>query len=419
VSPAADRSVYRKRRIVVGAVLAVLVVVGVYVPVSLLAPVPAAVAVVPDAAAVSSTATALAAPGTGTSAIGIPADAAVEGDAAVTLGASGSADSVPIASITKTITALVVLDAKPIPDGAAGPDITMTDADAGYLADTIAVGGSWASVYPGQVLTERQVLEIMLLESANNYSVTLTTWAFGSVDAYLAAATGWLAAHALTGTAVVDTSGLDPGSRSTTADLLSIASLVMADPTLAAIVGTATDVLPQLGEIQNTNKVLGQAGIDGIKTGTTDEAGYCLLFAATVAVGDRTVDLVGVVLGAASDDALYASVLALLQSAESGFQTVQVVTAGDVVGRYTTEWGEAADVVATESVQATVWSQSDVTRSTSLDTIGSGASGTVVGSADYTLSGITLDAAAYTVPLALATDLPGPDAGWRLTHPVR
>ncbi|TAJ46380.1 MAG: D-alanyl-D-alanine carboxypeptidase [Herbiconiux sp.] len=410
---------YRRRRIVVGCVLAVLVVIGVYVPVSLFAPVPAAVAVVPDAGAVSSAATALAAPGAGTSAIGMPADPAVPGSTPVTLGASGSTDSVPIASITKTITALVVLDAKPLPDGTSGPDLTMTDADAGYLADTIAAGGSWASVYPGQVLTERQVLEIMLLESANNYSVTLTTWAFGSVDAYLAAATAWLAAHDLSGTAVVDTSGLDPGSRSTSADLLTIASLVMADPTLAAIVGTATDVLPQLGEIQNTNKVLGQAGIVGIKTGTTDEAGFCLLFASSFAVGDRTVTLVGVVLGAPSDDSLYASVLALLQSAQSGFQSVTVVTAGDVVGTYTTEWGDSADVVATESVQATVWSQSDVTRTTSLDTIGSGASGAVVGSADYSLSGITLDPATYSVPLALASDLPGPDAAWRLTHPVR
>ncbi len=410
---------YRRRRIVVGALLAILVVVGVYVPVSLLAPVPAAVAVVPDAPVLSSAASALAAPASGISAIGIAADPAVEGDAAVTLGASGSADSVPIASITKTITALVVLDAMPIDDGASGPDITMTEADAGYLADTIAAGGSWAAVYPGQVLTERQVLEIMLLESANNYSVTLTTWAFGSVEAYLGAATEWLAAHGLTGTAVTDTSGLDPGSRSTSADLLTIASLVTADPTLAAIVGTATEVLPQLGEIQNTNDVLGQSGIDGIKTGTTDEAGYCLMFSSSVTVGDRTFPLVGVVLGAPSEDALYASVLSLLQSAQAGFQTVTVVTAGDVLGSYTTEWGDTADVVATQSVQATVWSQSDVTRTTSVDTIESGASGAVVGSADYTLSGIALDASTYSVLLALATDLPGPDATWRLTHPVR
>ncbi|MCS5733347.1 D-alanyl-D-alanine carboxypeptidase family protein [Herbiconiux daphne] len=409
-------AVYRRRRIVVGSVLLVLAVIGTYLPVALLAPVPAAVASVPDVAPRVTDAAPLATPAAGSSAIGLAGGAA---DAPRALGSSGSPDPVPIASITKTITALVVLDEKPIADGGQGPDIAITDTDAQYLADTIAVGGSWASVYPGQVLTERQVLEIMLLESANNYSLTLTTWAFGSVDAYLAAATTWIADHGLSGTAVVDTSGLDPGSRSTTSDLLTIGSLVMADPVLSAIVGTATDQLPQLGEIQNTNTLIGSDGIDGIKTGTTDEAGRCLLFSADVTVGDETVALVGVVLGAASDDDLHASVLALLESAQAGFRTVDVVTAGDVIGRYTTEWGESADVVAEQTVTTTVWSSATVSRTAEVDDVTSGASGTEVGTARFTVEGIALDGTEFTVPLTLASTLDGPDAGWKLSHPGR
>ena len=410
-------AVYRRRRIVVGAVLLMVALLATYLPVALFAPVPSASAALAALPAVSSPEVSLQTPAQGTSAIGI----AGEGDdpAGLVLGSSGSTDSIPIASITKTITALVVLDEKPVADGGQGPDIAITQQDADFLAATIAVGGSWASVYPGQVLTERQVIEIMMLESANNYSLTLTTWAFGSVDAYLAAATGWLAEKGLTGTAVVDTSGLDPGSRSTTHDLLALGAMALADPVLAPIVATASDTLPELGAVDNTNDLLGQNGIDGIKTGTTDEAGFCLLFSADYAVGDETLQLVGVVLGAPSEDQLHASVLALLQSAQSGFQVLRVVSAGDVMGSYTTAWGSEADVVATDDVDATVWSGVEVTSSTAAENRESGAAGTEVGTARFDLTGVSLDGPEFTVPVALASELDGPDLGWRLANPGR
>ncbi|MFB2556117.1 D-alanyl-D-alanine carboxypeptidase family protein [Herbiconiux liangxiaofengii] len=410
----ATPSVYRRRRIVAGVVLVLIALVATYLPVALLGPVPQAAASVTDAAPTTIPATTLAVPAVGTSAIGLVADGGT-----TALGTSGSTDSVPIASITKTITALVVLDAKPIDEGGDGPQLTMTDADAAILQATIAENGSWASVFPGQVLTEREVIEIMLLESANNYSVTLTNWAFGDTASYLAAATAWLAEKGLTGTAVVDTSGLNPGSRSTTADLLTLARLVLADPVLAGIVGTASVELPQLGAVENTNELLGMNGIDGVKTGTTDEAGFCLLFSADYTVGDQTVPLVGVVLGAPDEDTLHASVLALLQSAESGFQTVQLVAPGDVVGEYTTAWGSSADIVAQHPVSATVWSGATVTRTAEAGEIVDGASGTEVGTARFTVDGVTLGGSEFTVPLALASDLDGPDAGWKLANPLR
>lgn len=397
--------------------LVVLVLVGSYFPVALLAPVPAASAAIPDVPDQSIEAVALATPVAGSSAIGIGSGGTVL--AGTTLGTSGSADPMPIASITKSITALVVLDAMPIPEGGQGPDITITDTDAQYLADTIAVGGSWASVYPGQVLSERQVIEIMMLESANNYSLTLANWAFGSVPAYLAAADAWIADHTLGGTTVVDTSGLDPGSRSTTADLLTIGGLVLADPTLAAIVGTASEQLPQLGEVENTNTLIGSSGIDGIKTGTTDEAGRCLLFSADFEIAGQRIPLVGVVLGAASEDELHATVLALLQSAQAGFRTVDVVTAGQVLGSYTTPWGASADIVAGESLSTTVFSGATIAESSEVQTLTTAAAGTEVGTARFTVTGLALDGAELTVPLTLATELEGPDAAWKLANPAR
>ena len=421
-SPASAR-VYRRRRILVGSILGVLLVLGLYVPAVALAPLPSAAITLTDATAPASAPATLATPGAGRSAIGI----AGSGTA---LGSSGDDTSVPIASITKTITALVVLDAHPIAAGEDGPGITMTDADAQILADTIAVQGSWTSVYPGQTLTERQVLEVMLLESANNYSVTLVNWAFGSVSAYVDAANTWLAAHGLTDTAVVDSSGLDPRSRSSTSDLLRIGGMVLADPVLSSIVGTATEVLPQIGEIQNTNRALGQLGIDGVKTGTTDEAGRCLLFAAPYTAPDgQTRQLVGVVLGAPDEDTLYLSVLSLLQSAEAGFQQLDLVDAGAVVGEYTTEWGASADVVTASALSASVWSGVTSTRTTEIGDRSTGTAGEDVGTARWTLDGLTFGAdgssgsessssSELTVPLKLAEELPAPDLWWRITHPA-
>ncbi|MFB2582659.1 D-alanyl-D-alanine carboxypeptidase family protein [Herbiconiux sp. P15] len=413
MSPASP-AVYRRRRIVVGTALLLLALLLTYLPVALLAPVPAATATAAAPAAVTTAATSLAVPGQGSSAIGI-----VTGGESRMLGQSGSTDPVPIASITKVVTALVVLDAKPIAEGEEGPELTMTAADEALLQATIAENGSWASVYPGQVLTEREVIEIMMLESANNYAFTLTNWAFGDTASYLAAATAWLAEHGLTGTSVVDPSGLSPDSRSTTADLLTLAGLALAEPTLSGIVGTSALELPQLGAVENSNTLIGTAGIDGVKTGTTDEAGFCLLFSADYVVDGQTLQLAGVVLGGADTASLQASVLALLQSAESGFQTVQVVAAGDVLGSYSTDWGSQADVVASESVSTTVWSATSITGEVELEQVDSAAEGDEVGTARYTVEGLTLGSGEVTVPVTLTDALEGPDVGWRLANPGR
>ena len=59
-------------------------------------------------------------------------------------------------------------------DGQASQSFTIP-----ILDDTIAENGSWAPVVSGSVFTQRQVLEVMMLPSANNYSKTLAIWAFG------------------------------------------------------------------------------------------------------------------------------------------------------------------------------------------------------------------------------------------------
>ena len=397
--------VYRRRRIVVFGVLAVVLASGAYLTSTGLAPVSSTAATLTEPPALSQAAVAPAWPDQGAGAIG-----AVGFDGV--LGSSGDQASVPIASITKMVTALVILEAKPLTGDEPGPDITFTDADVDIYYDAIAEDGSVAPVSAGQVLTQREAFETMLIPSANNYSVSLAVWAFGSVDAYLAAAADYLAANGLTGTTVADTSGISAQSVSSPADLVAIGKLVMANPALATIVAMPSAVVPTVGTVTNTNKLLGVDGVDGIKTGTTDEAGACLLFAVDVPVGDSSVTLVGVVLGGDTHSELNESILSLIDSVEPGFRTVTLVEAGTSYGAYTTPWGQSAQAVAETSESAVVWSDTPIESDVDVEALTLGEKGDSVGSVDVTVGTETV-----TVPLVLDQTITDPGPFWRWTNP--
>ena len=125
VDPADRRRVYRRRRIAVFGSLAVVIALvtsgGVYAGNALGAPIPAAVPAVTDPAPVAAAPQALALPGFGGYAVG-----AVGFDGL--LAAGNESTPMAIASITKVVTALVVLEAHPIAPGEGGPEIAYTDA---------------------------------------------------------------------------------------------------------------------------------------------------------------------------------------------------------------------------------------------------------------------------------------------------
>src|SRR5690606_11040347 len=106
-------------------------------------------------------------------------------------------EPVPMASITKLVTALVVLDAHPIAAGEAGPEVTMTPSDVSIYRTYDNLGASVAPVRAGEVYTQFELLQIMLIDSAGNYAVSLVNWGFGSEAAFVDAARTWLAEQGL------------------------------------------------------------------------------------------------------------------------------------------------------------------------------------------------------------------------------
>jgi D-alanyl-D-alanine carboxypeptidase (penicillin-binding protein 5/6) len=380
------RQVYHRRRITFFGALAVLLATIVYLTGTGLAPVSASAAAPAEPAALTQPAVSPVWPAGGAGAVG-----AVGYDGL--LGSSGDQSPMPIASITKMVTALVILQAKPLTGDDAGPRITFTDDDVDIYYDAIAENGSVAPVVSGMVLTQREAFETMLLPSANNYSVSLAVWAFGSVDAYLAAAAAYLADNGLTATTVADTSGLSAESVSSPADLVEIGKLVVANPVLADIVAKPTASIPTIGTVVNTNKLLGIDGVDGIKTGTTDEAGACLLFAVDVPAGDSTVTVVGVVLGGDTHPQLNQTILTLIDSIAPGFRQVELVAAGT-------------------AASAVIWSDTPISTDVDLDAVYLADQGDAVGSVDVTVGTQTV-----TVPLVLDSDITDPGPLWRWTHP--
>ena len=404
--PLTRRQIYFRRRMAVFGGGLVALATAFYLPLTLLAPVQEVSAQVTAFEAPATVQPPLTFPEYGASAIGAIGYPGV-------LASGGSLDALPIASISKVITALVILDAKPLAVGELGPDITFGDSDVQFYDAQVAQNGSVASLYSGQVMSQRNAMNVMLVASANNYAESLATWAFGSQESFVQAATDWLAGAGLTRTAIVEPTGVSPSNVSTSSDLVELGRIALANPVLAEIVATPSIDIPELGVIENTNALLGIAGVDGIKTGTLDEAGSCLLFSQDYTVGDTTITLVGVVLGGPDHETIDAAIQSLLTQADAGFQSVTLVTAGQQLATYDTVWGDASAAVAASTLSIVVWSATPITAAATPKAVQLADAGTGVGSLTFTIGDRSMD-----VPLELSETIDDPGPWWRLTHPL-
>ncbi len=103
-----------------------------------------------------------------------------------TVGSGWPASPVPIASLAKVMTAEVVLRDHPLAPGQSGPEVTISAADqAAYQADE-AAGDSVAPVVAGETLNELQLLEGLLIPSADNLAPVVARWDAGSQAAFVA-----------------------------------------------------------------------------------------------------------------------------------------------------------------------------------------------------------------------------------------
>ncbi|CAH0255153.1 D-alanyl-D-alanine endopeptidase [Microbacterium oxydans] len=407
----------RRRGLIITAICVVLLLAaaGGYIGWALTAPVdqPAVTTQAPQAPAVDPAV--IATPLSGASAISVAgADAYLGEGASGVWSSSGTGDPLPIASISKLITALVILDRSPLASADdPGPTITFTKADHDLYDRYYVQGATIAPMPTGTSMSLRDALAAMLIPSASNYAEALSSRIFGSQSAFLGATRDWLAAHGLTGTTITEPTGISPRNTSTAADLLAIGKLAAANPAIAQIVATPSISLPGAGQLNNTNGLLGTAGITGMKTGTLGEGTVSLLYTATLDVGAaEPLAVTGVLLGGASRDSVNASVIGALDSIRSGFHQVSVATSGQEVGTISTPWGSSARLVIGQTASIFTWSDTPITLSMDIATPPTYQDGTVVGSVTWTAGPNTV-----TAPVKIEGSIDQPSEWWRLTHP--
>ncbi|MEJ1229843.1 MAG: hypothetical protein WDM88_03095 [Galbitalea sp.] len=278
----AGRKRRRRRRLLTTliAALVVLALAGTYVFLTLTAPVGAAADSIQRPDVASPAAATIALPTVGEAAVSVSGADDYLGPQATASSLRAARCALSMASISKLITAMVVLDAKPLGTSGVGPTITFDKADHALYDKYYLLNATIAAMPTGSSMSEHDAIETMLVVSACNYAEAMADWAFGSDDAFLSATRRWLQgarAHRH------DHGGADRNRRA------EHQHAERPDRHRQARDGrpgdrrdrgeTSLDI-PSLAGMPNTNDLLGTDGVDGIKTGTL--GGSDLLFSAVV-----------------------------------------------------------------------------------------------------------------------------------------
>ncbi|MET8785298.1 serine hydrolase [Streptomyces sp. NPDC004589] len=194
------------------------------------------------------------------------------------LGTHGTQTPVPIASIAKVMTAYVILRDHPLHDGESGPRVTVDESAAN---ESVSGVESSVPVVQGRRLSERQLLELMLIPSGNNIARLLARWDAGSQRAFVVKMNRAARDLGMDRTTYTGASGIEPTTTSTSADQLKLARQVMRDKVFRSVVALPGTTVPGVpGTILNTNTLLGTSGVIGLKTGSSTPAGGALMWAA-------------------------------------------------------------------------------------------------------------------------------------------
>ncbi len=204
-----------------------------------------------------------------------------------TLYEKNSQARVPIASLTKLMTAYLILEE--------------SDPNAVVLVSNNAANasGSRMELYSGEEILVKNLLYGLLIESGNDAALALAEFNAGSESAFIQKMNKAAEHLGMGNTHFANTTGLDAtGAYSTAHDLAILSTHLLQDESIREIVkNSKTTVSSQNGtqhELLNTNILIGQLGIKGLKTGKTPVAGECLI---ALADGPEGHEVLSIVLG--------------------------------------------------------------------------------------------------------------------------
>ncbi len=245
-----------------------------------------------------------------------------------------------VASITKLMTALLVLEA--LERG----DIALTDS-VQVSANAAAMKGSQALLDANAIYPLEDLLRTTIMASANDSAVALAEYLAGSEDSFVARMNSRAAELGMADTHYVNCTGYPKDGQYTTArDVCRLCCEVAKHPQYNQYASVWIDKLTHPGgrvtDLTNTNRLVRfYEGCDGFKTGSTDAAKYCL--AATAE--KKGMRLVAIVLGTPVSQTRFNEARQMLDYGFSAYQRVAVANQGDLLGQSLPVRGGSADSV--------------------------------------------------------------------------
>ena len=239
-----------------------------------------------------------------------------------TLAAAAENDRFEPASLTKLMAAWLAFDA--LRQGKLALDKTVTISDGAAKA-----GGSRMFVTAGQAVTVGDLLRGMIVLSGNDAAIAIAEAVAGSESAFVARMNEQAAKMGLANTHFVNATGQPtPGHYASARDLATLAQAIIREfPEHYALYAMREFTFNNMAQANRNRLLWTDASVDGMKTGFTESAGYCL--AASARRGERR--LVSVLLGAQSDTLRTTETQKLLNFGFQAYETRRLYQRGQAV----------------------------------------------------------------------------------------
>lgn len=245
-----------------------------------------------------------------------------------------------VASITKLMTALLVLEALERGEIALSDQVQVSQ-------NAAAMKGSQALLDANAVYKLEDLLRTTIMASANDSAVALSEYLAGSEEAFVARMNARAQELGMSNTNYVNCTGYPQEGQYTTArDVCTLCCEVARYPAYTTYSSVWIDTLTHPGgrvtDLTNTNRLVRfYEGCDGFKTGSTDAAKYCL--AATASKNGMR--LVAIVLGTPVSQTRFNEARAMLDYGFANYQRIAVANKGDLLGESLPVHGGSADSV--------------------------------------------------------------------------
>ncbi len=268
----------------------------------------------------------------------------IDGSSGKVLFAMNEKEHLPPASVTKVMTLLLILE------GCESGKISTED-EVIISERAASMGGSQMYMEPGEKHTVEELLKGVIMVSANDGCVALAEHLSGSVESFVELMNRRASEMGLKDSHFVNTNGLPVADHYSCAYDIGMISreLMKFEDARRWFTAWQEDIKVGLPgkesdfTLTNTNKLIkSYSGAIGVKTGFTDDAGYCLAGAAE----RGTTRLISVVLGCETSEIRFAETVRLLDYGFAGYETVQLAEAGETIEKVPVPKGDQTELLA-------------------------------------------------------------------------